>query len=879
MYNTINKLSKSFNYVGNNIAIDILNTLSDEKLNIVFNNENVKNTILKIKDFTTLRKIFKIAPAFFQEIMFENIDIQNLLIQPRTSLNAKQMLESYKKIDITFRAEELAKIENFLNSIKSDKVRRQIIENKFFQMILPFFYDKQLELNFFKNIDVVQLFKNITNDEFIFKNTRTYRKRNILRLFNKVSNHLLLVENYNQIINEDYYSFLCRKKAFDRDGVQIIIDDDMFELIDIYTLNRFLDAFSNIDKEFIMNKLKENLKEKINKPNFITSDILTDINKETIKNLSHIEFYNLLTVSQLIKDDELKKKEFIEFLFHNTGDYQSFTKDEQETLKNTLLYKFISSTITFKDVEKIFYNPSASKTIFFLKFNKIDFRMTYLNSVSEDQLFKLNVKHVNQIVKLMNTENEDEISLIYVNAIKMYLIFGLERSLRILKGEYGEIQRTFFDNIGKINIKDITFKKEGNKYIPNINEDFINFMFANEKNNHFRELLSDNESVFNKNWYYLYNNFKDIKEMCHDVITMKRVNIVLKQFCAEKDINDISYDNYKLQENEILNDVCLGNKTSYSDEYVYKSALDIYEKMKLRTESSIPYVKGKCSNGYTYEMMRLNDPIAFTLGYKANCCIRTNDVAHNHLLHATLCRNGRILIMYDQNGEFAAFSPLKRNGEVLIANSIECSHKKRNPLAIEAFQSAIKDIVESSKGSEPIGLVCIGSEAYAKPDGKHYPDDISTPTIFEKKDEVYCNTDTYHKHLDIIYHGPNVILKNLKYGDPKVSYIDPRKKPIFIEFNYNNRDKTQNVLKVINAIRYSSIKNDLDKIETFKPVDSYGIRECIYGEDFFVALMEDGKILGEYLTIDSRAENEYHQAYKTLAEHKELKIKQGYYRR
>ena len=64
--------------------------------------------------------------------------------------------------------------------------------------------------------------------------------------------------------------------------------------------------------------------------------------------------------------------------------------------------------------------------------------------------------------------------------------------------------------------------------------------------------------------------------------------------------------------------------------------------MKKRTESSIPYIKGEVSNGYFYEMMKLKDPIAFTLGYKGNCCIRINDIAHNHLLHATLCRNGRI---------------------------------------------------------------------------------------------------------------------------------------------------------------------------------------------------------------------------------------------
>lgn len=44
--------------------------------------------------------------------------------------------------------------------------------------------------------------------------------------------------------------------------------------------------------------------------------------------------------------------------------------------------------------------------------------------------------------------------------------------------------------------------------------------------------------------------------------------------------------------------------------------------MKQRTESSIPYIKGKATNEYFYEMMKLNNPIAFALGYKENYCIR-----------------------------------------------------------------------------------------------------------------------------------------------------------------------------------------------------------------------------------------------------------------
>ena len=48
----------------------------------------------------------------------------------------------------------------------------------------------------------------------------------------------------------------------------------------------------------------------------------------------------------------------------------------------------------------------------------------------------------------------------------------------------------------------------------------------------------------------------------------------------------------------------------------------------------------------------------------------------------------------------------------------------------------VKDIVKTSKiqEKEPIRLVCIGKEAYAKPTVSAFPQNIKTPTIYEKED-------------------------------------------------------------------------------------------------------------------------------------------------
>lgn len=295
--------------------------------------------------------------------------------------------------------------------------------------------------------------------------------------------------------------------------------------------------------------------------------------------------------------------------------------------------------------------------------------------------------------------------------------------------------------------------------------------------------------------------------------------------------------------------------------------------MKTRTESSIPYVKGKALNGYYYEMMRLDDPIAFTLGYKCDCCIRVCDIAHNHLLHATLCRNGRILLIYNENHDLAAFSPLKRNGEVLIANSIECLHKKKNVQAIGAFQDAIKDIVVTSQSNKdeihPINLVCIGTEAYARPNGTSFPSKIETPTIYEKDDSVYMHTDSYHKKLTIIYKKPKLDLNNIKYGNPKCSYQDPRNKILYCDFHNSTDLEKSDVLKVINAVRYSNL--DLEGLENFKLSNGYGINQCIYNTDWYIIITYDGQIYGEYLKYDERTLKEYNITLSEVKKQEEQK--------
>lgn len=854
----LNKMTKKYNYFGTEKAIKLLYSMNEEDKVRVLSDKEVQQAILSIDDTNILRKIFRKCPAFFQEIMFSDQSVQDLLITPKKNLSRKELIENYNKRDYSFSDESLRQLEVFLHTIKSQKIYDELIESKFFQMILTLCYDKQMKRSFFKNIDVVKLFYNIVNDDEVF-NTRVHRKRNVLKMFNNVSDHILLCEDYKKIIS-DPVNFISEKRWSTRKFEKVYITKETLSMFSLPMINELLE-FKNIDIEFIKDFFRSDFVKKIHENNYNFNLIFPDLLEGTYNCFSKIVYIYFEIVRDNIDRDEVLKNKFIDFLYNTLCNGNNFDSQDEEIIKNVLYKRVLSNSISKSDYQKLFGSHNSLKTIFYLKFGKTSYRMDYLTGITVKQIMYLNVKHINQILKSIKLENEDELSNTYSLAIKLYLTFGLERTLRILNNNYGCLNRTFFDNISALNVENVILVKEGSKYIPSVLEGFIDFMFANEKSNHFIDMLKEPNCLLNKHWSYLYNNFSELREKCHNVITLKKLNIVFKQLSPSRDIDEVTPDNYRLNQDDILNDVFLGNKTRKSNGVIYKDLLDIYNKMKQRIESSIPYISGTSSNGYSYEMMKLNDPIVFTLGYKGNCCIRVDDIAHNHLLHATLCRNGRILLIYDENHNIAGFSPLKRNGEVLIANSIECLHKIKNDDAIIAFSDAINDLVALSQSNEeePIRLVCIGEEAYAKPMGTQFPGNIKVPTIYEKDDSIYASTDIYHKRLIIIYKHPNIDLKNIKYGDPKISYLDPRNKVASCDFTTSSREDIDNALNVINAVRYTN--TDIEEQESFVSCDFYKVKYCIYNDDWYLIMGSDDQIYGEYISVDPRAKSEFETAY------------------
>ena len=114
----------------------------------------------------------------------------------------------------------------------------------------------------------------------------------------------------------------------------------------------------------------------------------------------------------------------------------------------------------------------------------------------------------------------------------------------------------------------------------------------------------------------------------------------------------------------------------------FETLQQIYNYGKQRTFSSIPRIENK--NGtYTYEMLRLDDPLAMAIGTLTDCCQELGNCAEVCMEHSMVDKNGRVFVVYDKLGNIVAQSWVWRNKDVLCFDNIEIPDK--------AFARAIRE--------------------------------------------------------------------------------------------------------------------------------------------------------------------------------------------
>ncbi len=184
----------------------------------------------------------------------------------------------------------------------------------------------------------------------------------------------------------------------------------------------------------------------------------------------------------------------------------------------------------------------------------------------------------------------------------------------------------------------------------------------------FRDFILKNmDTILSSDEYIAY-----ISSMQKQWVEIKTFNSnrVLTLDLAMKFIRSNIYDNVQVG-NERLAEI---SRLAGYDQRSFDTLQQIYNYGKSRTFSSIPRIHAK--NGeYTYEMLRLDDPLALAIGTLTDCCQELGNQAETSMEHSMVDKNGRVFIIKDEEGNTVAQSWVWRNQNVLCFDNIEIPEK------------------------------------------------------------------------------------------------------------------------------------------------------------------------------------------------------------
>ncbi len=130
--------------------------------------------------------------------------------------------------------------------------------------------------------------------------------------------------------------------------------------------------------------------------------------------------------------------------------------------------------------------------------------------------------------------------------------------------------------------------------------------------------------------------------------------------------NSLAYENVDIGNERVAQTV---KKEGYSQAY-FEQLQQLYNEGEKREYSSIPRVEGE-NQGFTYEMLRLDDPLALTIGNVTDCCQVIEEQGESCMMHSVLSEDGRIFCVKDPEGRIVAQSWVWRNQKTVCFDNIE----------------------------------------------------------------------------------------------------------------------------------------------------------------------------------------------------------------
>lgn len=710
----------------------------------------------------------------------------------------------------------------------------------------------------FNNIDEYDLKKYLdeidkTKQEILISNffENIIKKQDIKEIIYNI-NPYIIIELYNKnkkIFNSltlnDWVKLCSKTRTFNDDFKNIL---DNFEIVNIeklfdtqfYTFYYYKEDVSAL--KYIETKYRNNI---INRGVLEEIDETTSIFSEKyLKNLS--EFKVMLQNNIISKNDKRYKQHLSNFIMF---------------LKNQNIINNIENN-NFKEIEKMFYRIVKGKSItilyelssieeitIFNRLGQIDFKV---EDFTVEQLENYNVKQHKQLCKKFEKNNwyfKSYKQLI----LKLMLMVGFNNTRALL--EINDTLPVLEHLVGNVDVKNVKLDEQHN---PILNMKLMNLLFSDKDYSKMKEILSNKDNDLYKYFPRMFNEWK--------VIVMNNKDKSLKMIIDFLKSDEISLPPKYYRLEGLFKFIGCNNRN-------VDETLLLHDQMLTRVSSTIPRITGK-KDEYSYEILRLDDMEALTVGNKTDCCFTVLGNGYSCLKHSLTSSNGRILVVKKGN-EILAHSWIWRNGNLLCLDNIEISKKINSVDFLDIYLQVADELIKTSYQSEGIEHciknITIGFTNFDKQIKgiEQYPCLIAKNCNLEDKD-FGSRLGSNRQFVDVL---PQPI-EEVEYSDSKdVQYLikgngifnlgqsyfvyqDERK-----DIMYYSEDKPydEDYIKVmnerVNALRYIKAEKD-NTLDSYKAIDVEDLKEVYCNDDWYVINSANGDIETFNNSSDERSNNE-----------------------
>ena len=286
-------------------------------------------------------------------------------------------------------------------------------------------------------------------------------------------------------------------------------------------------------------------------------------------------------------------------------------------------------------------------------------------------------------------------------------------------------------------------------------------------------------------------------------------------------------------------------------------------------------------------MLSLDDFSLLSVGNKTDCCFTVLGNGYSCLKHACTSKNGRVFVV-KKDGEIIAHSWVFRNGDLLCFDNIEISKKINCVDFFDLYLEAIDEIINTSYTCEGINdcikNVTVGFTNFDKEIKgiENYPCLILKTC--DLKDKAFGSRLGFNRKFvdklptpieDVSYTDSKNVqylirgTDKFKLGQSSYLYQDERKEILhYIDSEDYSDEYINNILKRVNALMYVRLELE-NKLDEFKNIDIYKIREIYCNDDWFYIEYLDGRIDTFNYSFDERSKKEYD----SLFEQNKVKVK------